>query len=168
MPEYGPVWVPAGVPAGWAPYSTGRWIWDPHFEWTWVDDAPWGWAPYHYGRWVHVGDYWAWAPGPIVARPHYAPALVAFFQPVVVTVSRPVSLGGARLGRAVRAVVGRIAHAGRPWWGGWGGPRVAGHTTGTDDIRYRNADVHHAVVTVPSERFGRGPVEGEPPGGAAT
>jgi hypothetical protein len=32
--EYGPVWVPAGVPPGWAPYSTGRWIWDPYFEWT--------------------------------------------------------------------------------------------------------------------------------------
>src|SRR5262249_52369374 len=26
---YGSVWVPGGVPAGWAPYSTGRWIADP-------------------------------------------------------------------------------------------------------------------------------------------
>ncbi len=31
---YGSVWVPAGVPAGWAPYSTGRWIWDPYYGWT--------------------------------------------------------------------------------------------------------------------------------------
>ena len=51
---YGSVWVPAGVPAGWSPYTTGRWIWDPRFGWTWLDEAPWGWAPYHYGRWVFV------------------------------------------------------------------------------------------------------------------
>ena len=138
--------------AGWAPYSTGRWIWDPHFEWTWVDDAPWGWAPYHHGRWVRVGDTWAWAPGPIVARPHYAPALVAFFQPVVVTVSRPVSWVALGWGEPCVPWWGRSRHAGRPWWGGWGGPRLA--------RAHRNADVHHAVVTVPSERFGRGPVDG--------
>ena len=152
VPDYGPVWVPAGVPAGWAPYSTGRWIWDPHFEWTWVDDAPWGWAPYHYGRWVRVGDTWAWAPGPIVARPHYAPALVAFFQPAVVTVSRPVSWVALGWGEPCVPWWGHSRHAGRPWWGGWGGPRLA--------RAHRNADVHHAVVTVPSDRFGRGPVEG--------
>jgi len=54
---YGPVWVPETIPAGWVPYSTGRWIWDPYYGWTWVDVAPWGWAPYHYGRWVFV-DGW--------------------------------------------------------------------------------------------------------------
>src|SRR5207249_2027001 len=43
---------------------------------TWVDTAPWGWAPYHYGRWVFVDGFWAWAPGPIVHRAVYAPALV--------------------------------------------------------------------------------------------
>ncbi|PYN40397.1 MAG: hypothetical protein DMD95_21895, partial [Candidatus Rokuibacteriota bacterium] len=63
---YGAVWVPASVSAGWVPYSAGRWIWDPRFGWTWLDDAPWGWAPYHYGRWVFVGSYWAWAPGPFI------------------------------------------------------------------------------------------------------
>ena len=72
------MWAPAGVPAGWSPYSTGRWIWDPRYGWTWLDDAPWGWAPYHYGRWVFVRNYWAWAPGPVVVRPVYAPALVVF------------------------------------------------------------------------------------------
>ena len=25
VPEYGPVWVPTAVPAGWAPYTTGSW-----------------------------------------------------------------------------------------------------------------------------------------------
>src|SRR5204862_3771972 len=49
--SYGSVWVPSGVPAGWQPYSAGRWIWDPRYGWTWLDDAPWGWAPYHHGRW---------------------------------------------------------------------------------------------------------------------
>ena len=152
VPEYGPVWTPAGMPAGWAPYSTGRWIWDPHFEWTWVDDAPWGWAPYHYGRWVRVGDTWAWAPGPLVARPLYAPALVAFFQPAVATVSQPVSWVALGWGEPCMPWWGRSRHAGRPWWGGWGGPRLA--------RAHRHADVHHAVVTVPSERFSRAPVEG--------
>ena len=79
MPTYGAVWVPRGVAVGWAPYSTGRWVYDPYYGWTWVDDAPWGWAPYHYGRWVHVSGYWGWCPGPIVARPYYSPALVAFY-----------------------------------------------------------------------------------------
>ena len=44
--------VPREVAPDWSPYSTGRWVYDPYYEWTWVDDAPWGWAPYHYGRWV--------------------------------------------------------------------------------------------------------------------
>jgi hypothetical protein len=79
VPTYGSVWVPTAVPAGRAPYTTGSWIWDPYYGWTWVDTAPWGWAPFHYGRWVYLGGVWAWAPGPIVIRPVYAPALVAFF-----------------------------------------------------------------------------------------
>src|SRR5437773_1023290 len=52
VPTYGAVWVPREVATGWAPYSTGRWVADPQYGWTWVDAAPWGWAPYHYGRWV--------------------------------------------------------------------------------------------------------------------
>ncbi|MET0487247.1 MAG: DUF6600 domain-containing protein, partial [Candidatus Rokuibacteriota bacterium] len=79
VPSYGSVWVPDAMPAGWAPYSTGRWVADPYYGWTWVDTAPWGWAPYHHGRWVYVDSYWAWAPGPIVVRPVYSPALVVFF-----------------------------------------------------------------------------------------
>jgi hypothetical protein len=75
---YGPVWVPAVAP-GWAPYHYGHWVWVEPWGWTWVDDAPWGYAPCHYGRWVNTGGFWAWAPGPIVvARPVYAPALVAW------------------------------------------------------------------------------------------
>ena len=110
VPTYGAVWVPR-VAAGWAPYSTGSWVYDPYYGWTWVDAAPWGWAPFHYGRWVSVGGYWGWAPGPLVARPYYSPALVAFFGGPSFSVGfsfgdAATQLGRAGLGRAVRPVVG--------------------------------------------------------------
>jgi hypothetical protein len=76
--EYGPVWTPRRVTAGWAPYRNGHWAWVDPWGWTWVDDLPWGFAPYHYGRWVYQGRGWVWVPGRVVARPIYAPALVAF------------------------------------------------------------------------------------------
>ena len=76
--EYGPVWRPR-VRAGWSPYHDGRWAYREPWGWTWVDDAPWGFAPFHYGRWAYYRGGWGWCPGPIVvARPVYAPALVAF------------------------------------------------------------------------------------------
>jgi hypothetical protein len=77
-PTYGRVWVPVVAP-GWAPYQYGHWVWVEPWGWSWVDDAPWGYAPFHYGRWVYTGGYWGWSPGPIYARPVYAPALVAWF-----------------------------------------------------------------------------------------
>ncbi|HEY6902782.1 MAG TPA: DUF6600 domain-containing protein, partial [Candidatus Acidoferrales bacterium] len=77
-PDYGEVWIPRGVPAGWAPYQYGHWVYVDPWGWTWVDEEPWGFAPFHYGRWALVGGGWAWVPGPIVVRPVYAPALVAF------------------------------------------------------------------------------------------
>lgn len=77
-PEYGQIWVPRGVAAGWAPYHDGHWVWIAPWGWTWVDDQPWGFAPFHYGRWAFVGGYWGWVPGPLVVRPVYAPALVGF------------------------------------------------------------------------------------------
>ena len=76
--DYGPVWMPRGLPVDWAPYRTGRWVWIEPWGWTWVDEMPWGFAPFHYGRWALVGGAWAWAPGAVVARPVYAPALVAW------------------------------------------------------------------------------------------
>ncbi|MBO0860325.1 MAG: hypothetical protein J2P21_17985 [Chloracidobacterium sp.] len=78
VPEYGPVWVPTRVAAGWAPYHYGHWIWAEPWGWTWVDDAPWGFAPFHYGRWAYLNGSWAWVPGSMAPRPVYAPALVAF------------------------------------------------------------------------------------------
>jgi hypothetical protein len=75
---YGYVWHPRIVTVGWAPYRYGRWVWSGPWGWTWVESAPWGFAPFHYGRWVLIGGAWAWAPGPIIRRPYYAPALVVF------------------------------------------------------------------------------------------
>jgi hypothetical protein len=33
VPDYGPMWVPRSVEAGWAPYRDGHWVWI----------SPWGW-----------------------------------------------------------------------------------------------------------------------------
>lgn len=169
VPEYGSVWVPGGVAADWAPYTTGRWIWDPRFGWSWVDTAPWGWAPYHYGRWVHLDRVWAWAPGPVIVRPVYAPALVAFFGApgVRVTIGAPfVSWVALGWGEPCIPWWGRPGFVGRPWWGGWGGPRVVNDVvisrTTVVNVRnitvYRNVRVQDAVVAVRPDRFGRGGV----------
>lgn len=77
-PQYGPIWYPNAVPAGWVPYQYGRWAWVSPWGWTWISNEPWGFAPFHYGRWAYVGTRWGWIPGPMVVRPYYAPALVAF------------------------------------------------------------------------------------------
>jgi hypothetical protein len=98
-PDYGPLWFPRGVAAGWAPYSTGHWVWVRPWGWTWVDDAPWGFAPFHYGRWVWYRSAWCWAPGTYVARPVYAPALVAWVGGPSLSVS--LSIGGGFAGPAV-------------------------------------------------------------------
>jgi len=77
-PGYGAVWVPTVTVVNWAPYRYGHWTWVAPWGWTWVDDQPWGFAPCHYGRWAWIRNSWAWVPGPLIARPVYAPALVAF------------------------------------------------------------------------------------------
>jgi hypothetical protein len=75
---YGPCWRPRVVVAGWAPYRFGHWAYVGPWGWTWVGDEPWGFAPFHYGRWAAVNGGWFWVPGPVVVRPVWAPALVAF------------------------------------------------------------------------------------------
>jgi len=94
VPEYGTVWFPAAVPVGWAPYRYGRWAYVSPWGWTWIDDAPWGFAPFHYGRWALVGGTWCWVPGTWVARPVYAPALVAWYGAPGVSVSVGVGSAG--------------------------------------------------------------------------
>ena len=172
QPRYGHVWVPRNVRPDWAPYSTGRWVYDPFYEWTWVDDAPWGWAPYHYGRWVHVGGFWGWAPGPMVAVPVYSPALVTFFGAPGIGVSVRVGLPfmswcALGFGEPIVPWWGRRGFVGRPYWGGWGGPRVVNnvviHNTRivnvTNITKYQNVDVRNAVVAVDRNQFGRGRTE---------
>lgn len=164
--EYGPVWVPDAVESGWAPYSTGRWVWDSNYQWTWVDDAPWGWAPFHYGRWVYFGGYWAWAPGPVVLqRPVYSPALVAFFG----VNNRGPGLGWVALswGEPLVPWWGRRGFIGQPSWGGWGGPRVVNNVVvkqttvvNITNIIYANNHVANALITTNSQQFGTGQIHG--------
>ena len=92
-PQYGPVWYPTAVAAGWVPYQYGHWVWVSPWGWTWVDYDPWGFAPFHYGRWAFIGARWGWVPGPVIARPYYAPALVAFVGGAGFAVG--IGLGGA-------------------------------------------------------------------------
>jgi hypothetical protein len=166
VPPYGRVWVPYSVPVGWAPYSDGRWLWDPVYGYSWVDYAPWGWAPYHYGRWIYTG-YWAWAPGPVVFGPVvYAPALVSFFTPAV---SVSIGIGGPFIGWTAlgwgEPLVpwwGGVGFMGVPCWYGWGGPRVVNNivinnydTVNANQIKlYRNAQVPGGLVGVPKNQFG--------------
>ena len=164
--SYGSVWVPRTVATGWTPYSTGRWIWDPSYGWTWLDDAPWGWAPYHYGRWVHASGVWGWAPGPIVRRPVYAPALVVFLGgPVRVSVGLPLAWAPLGWGEPIIPWWGRPGHVGRPSWDGWGGPRVVNNVVvkNTTIINVKNITTYrnvtgvrgtNAVVGVAADRFG--------------
>ena len=91
-PEYGTVWFPARVEPGWAPYRYGHWAYIRPWGYTWVDDAPWGFAPFHYGRWISWQGRWAWAPGQYVARPVYAPALVAWIGGPQVSIG--INIGG--------------------------------------------------------------------------
>src|SRR5262249_34684772 len=94
-PDYGRVWAPR-VALDWAPYQYGHWAWIAPWGWTWVDDAPWGYAPFHYGRWAYARSAWVWVPGPVVVRPVYSPALVAWVGGPRFSVS--LSVGGAAVG----------------------------------------------------------------------
>jgi hypothetical protein len=168
-PDYGPVWIPAGVGPDWAPYTVGRWIWDPFYRWTWIDDAPWGWAPCHYGRWVRVRGYWGWAPGPVVAAPIYSPAVVAFFGgprfSIGVGLGAP-AVGWVALGWGEPLVPwwGPVGFIGVPWWGGWRGPRVVNgyaihrhkFVRAGDIHRYRHAHTRYALGFAREDAFGRG------------
>jgi len=163
-PNYGAVWAPRVAP-GWAPYRDGRWVWEDWYGWTWVSYDPWGWAPYHYGRWVFVDGVWAWAPGPVVRRAVYAPALVAFFggHGVQVGIGAPfVSWVALGWGEPLVPWWGRPGFVGRPWWAGWGGPRVVNNVivqrttvVNVNNITvYRNVNVRNAVVAIRRDHFG--------------
>jgi hypothetical protein len=92
-PDYGAIWFPRTVRSDWAPYRSGHWAWIDPWGWSWVDDEPWGFAPFHYGRWVHHHGRWGWVPGTRVARPVYAPALVAWIGSPGIDIS--ISIGSS-------------------------------------------------------------------------
>jgi hypothetical protein len=130
VPDYGYVWFPTRVAAGWAPYRFGHWAWIEPWGWTWVEDEPWGFAPFHYGRWAVYGGGWCWVPGPVVVRPVYAPALVAF-------------VGGARFGLSLSFGGG----GGVAWFPL--GPREVYMPTYRSSVRYvQNINVTNTTVNV--------------------
>jgi len=147
-PDYGRVWIPAGVGPEWAPYQEGRWMWQDPYGWTWVSYEPWGWAPYHYGRWVTYGGTWAWVPPPprgfvaargvIMPQPVYAPALVAFIGGSNWSIG--VSVGGG-------SSVGWVPLApAEPYYYPWQpAPRKV--------VRYTNVTVVNAVTVVHVNNF---------------
>jgi len=151
-PQYGWVWAPR-VRAGWAPYHEGHWAWVEPWGWTWIDDQPWGFAPFHYGRWAYLGGVWVWAPGRVVARPVYAPALVAF-------------VGGPRFGVAfgVGGGVGWFPLGpAEPYYPAYRVSNVYVQqvnithvnvtTVNVTNVRYVNQQVPGAVVAVPQSGF---------------
>jgi hypothetical protein len=121
-PQYGHVWTPTHVEAGWAPYHHGHWAFIKPWGYTWCDDAPWGFAPFHYGRWVQVGGSWGWVAVDPAAPPYhpgfhpvYAPALVAFVgNPAALTVG--VGVGGVRVGASVGWFPLGPGEVYRPWY----------------------------------------------------
>jgi hypothetical protein len=153
--DYGPVWTPR-VGAEWVPYRDGRWVWIDPWGWTWVDAAPWGFAPFHYGRWVSLRSGWGWVPGRYVARPVYAPALVAFVGgagwDVSLSLGRgPVSwfpLGPREAYVPSYRVSANYVHAVNL-------PHVNVTSVNVGAIRYVNRDVPGAVTAVSHDTFVR-------------
>ena len=138
IPEYGRVWTPASVEAGWAPYRDGRWTWQDPWGWTWISTEPWGWAPYHYGRWVTYSSRWYWVPvAPAVTTVAYAPALVAFVGGPFGGVGVAVTAGPSYVGWFPLAPRDPFV----PWWG----PRRAQvNVTQVTNVTY----VNRTYVTV--------------------
>jgi hypothetical protein len=148
--SYGTVWVPR-VHAGWVPYREGRWVWIDPWGWTWVDAAPWGFAPFHYGRWVYLPTGWAWVPGTIVARPVYAPALVAFVGGAGWGVSLSVNQPVAWFPLAPREPYIPVYHVSPEYVRSVNVTQVTNITT--TNITYVNRSVPGAVTAVSRETF---------------
>jgi len=154
-PEYGPMWFPLEVRAGWAPYRQGRWTWVRPWGWTWVDEAPWGFAPFHYGRWVSWRGRWAWCPGDYVARPVYSPALVAWVGGPGLSVS--INIGGPSIGWVPLAPRDRYVPHYRhsPGYIERVNPRPPGRSyppqVPTGPVMYGNQGVPNAVTVVPRD-----------------
>ena len=154
-PDYGPVWYPLEVRADWAPYRYGRWTWVRPWGWTWVDDSRWGFAPFHYGRWVSWRGRWGWVPGDYVARPVYAPALVAWVGGPGFGIS--INIGGPSVGWVPLSprehYVPHFRHS--PIYVERVNPRRPGHRprpqVPTGPVMYDNQGVPGGVTVVPRD-----------------
>src|SRR5690606_30712182 len=106
--------------------------------------------------------------GPVVRRPVYSPALVAFMiRDGSVSARIGVGLPGLwwvalSWGEPVLPWWGPPARRWRPHWGGWGGPRIVNNVViqqttviNVRDIRFHNASHPRAILTVPTDKFGR-------------
>ncbi len=142
VPEYGEVWRPTAVAAGWAPFSAGQWVWRGG-TWVWLPLEPWGWAPFHYGRWrwdTMLGWYW------VPPRPRlvvWCPGAVAFIRtPTLVT--------------WIPLAPGEIYYAPRPY-GIWSAPvaatTVINITHVTIHKTFINAAAPAAVAAAPATTF---------------
>lgn len=79
VPEYGYVWQPTVVAAGWVPFTDGHWAWRGG-TWVWIPREAWGWVPFHYGRWRWDRFLrWYWVP-PRARRIAWCPGAVAWIQ----------------------------------------------------------------------------------------
>jgi hypothetical protein len=159
-PDYGAIWYPRVVVAGWAPYRYGHWAHVRPWGWTWIDDAPWGFAPFHYGRWVWWGGRWGWCPGQYVARPVYAPALVAWIGgsqgSVGITIGGGPAVGWVPLSprevyvppyQVTNIYVRNVNVTHQPWHP----PRPRDNTVRTGPIMYTNQGVPGGVTVVSSD-----------------
>ena len=165
--EYGSVWYPRTVAAGWSPYHYGHWGWVGAYGWTWIDDASWGFAPFHYGRWAYINNRWGWCPGPVAVRAVYAPALVAFVGGGGVAVGfgtgpvgwfplgvRDVYYPSYRVSERyfVSINIGNSRGLDRVAVGGFYGGYRSGHVD-YEHIHYGNREIAGAVVAVPHAAF---------------
>jgi hypothetical protein len=174
--NYGHVWFPNRVAAGWAPYHEGHWVWISPWGYTWVDDSPWGYAPFHYGRWVTVGGRWGWVAGPVAVRAVYAPALVVFIGGGGVGVGFGGNVGWFPLGprevyvpsyQVSREYVNRVnisnTTVNNVQITNVYNTTIINKSTNITNVTYANRNVRGAVTAVPQRAF----VSAQPVGRAA-
>lgn len=137
-PEYGRLWTPRVVAAGWVPYRYGSWSYVRPWGWTWIDEAPWGFAPFHYGRWVQLRTRWYWVPGRYHHRPVYAPALVGWY-----------GRGNTHVSINVGEPIGWFPLAPREHF-------IPAYTTNSTYIRNINYVTNNTIVTSPTQYRNQG------------
>jgi hypothetical protein len=105
QPDYGNVWFPAQVAAGWAPFHNGHWAHVAPWGWMWMERASWGFAPFHYGHWVNFSGRWGWVPPPSHTPPTFAPAQIA--APASITASLSTIARAARVDAPPESILHR-------------------------------------------------------------